>query len=179
MRTYAIKPKCFGSFVSRTNEFIHLRTRASPLLGYWTAEMGGINQVVHIWEYSSLSHRAQVRKSLGGDVEWKQQYLDVVLPMWQEQTNSLLSPLSPVIKSSEPGGAYLLKTYMNKKPQVSNAEGVTNIGVWQTLVGTTPSYVQLLRYSNIDDITKDCINNSNQDNIQSKILIPTVFSPLK
>ena len=37
-----------------TKEKFHLRTQHSVLLGYWTAELGGLNQVVHIWYYGKV-----------------------------------------------------------------------------------------------------------------------------
>ena len=40
-----------------TFEKFHIRTNASKLNGYWTAEIGGINQVVHIWEYGKILYR--------------------------------------------------------------------------------------------------------------------------
>ena len=38
-------------YLSLTAEHFHLRTQHSPLVGFWTAELGGLNQAVHIWEY--------------------------------------------------------------------------------------------------------------------------------
>jgi hypothetical protein len=34
-----------------TNEHIHLRTAHSKLMGYWTTEYGGLNEVTHLWQY--------------------------------------------------------------------------------------------------------------------------------
>ena len=51
LRTYSIQPAEFGSFIKLTQEQIHLRTSHSKLLGYWTSDLGGLNEVVHIWEY--------------------------------------------------------------------------------------------------------------------------------
>ena len=51
LRTYSIKPECMKPFLELTFEKFHLRTQFSVLHGYWTAELGGLNQVVHIWEY--------------------------------------------------------------------------------------------------------------------------------
>ena len=34
-----------------SKEKFHLRTQHSVLLGYWTTELGGLNQVVHLWQY--------------------------------------------------------------------------------------------------------------------------------
>ena len=41
-------------FLQLTTEEFHLRTAHSKLLGYWTTELGGLNEVVHLWEYGQL-----------------------------------------------------------------------------------------------------------------------------
>ena len=40
-----------GEFMQLTNDNIHLRTAHSKLLGYWTTEYGGLNEVTHLWQY--------------------------------------------------------------------------------------------------------------------------------
>ena len=51
LRTYAIKPDTFGEFNKVMQECYALRTAHSKLIGYWSTELGGVNEVVHIWEY--------------------------------------------------------------------------------------------------------------------------------
>lgn len=51
LRTYAAQPSRFVEFLKLTEQRIHLRTSHSKLVGYWTTELGGINEVVHLWEY--------------------------------------------------------------------------------------------------------------------------------
>ncbi len=53
LRTYSIKPSLMKPFLDLTNEKIHLRMNFSVLHGYWTVELGGINQVFHLWEYGN------------------------------------------------------------------------------------------------------------------------------
>ena len=43
-----------GEFLALSKDKFHLRTSHSVLLGYWTTELGGLNQVVHLWEYGRL-----------------------------------------------------------------------------------------------------------------------------
>lgn len=50
-RTYCIRPELNAAFLKLTNEKIHLRTAHSELIGYWSVEYGGLNQVFHIWRY--------------------------------------------------------------------------------------------------------------------------------
>ncbi len=51
LRTYAIKPEKFGEFTKIMQEGYMLRTAHSKLIGYWNTDLGGVNEVVHIWEY--------------------------------------------------------------------------------------------------------------------------------
>ncbi len=51
LRTYYIQPHLNAAFLKLTNEKIHLRTAHSELIGYWSVEYGGLNQVFHIWKY--------------------------------------------------------------------------------------------------------------------------------
>ncbi len=55
LRTYAILPQHVKDFLNLTSEEFHLRTSQSKLIGYWTSELGGLNEVVHIWEYGMLT----------------------------------------------------------------------------------------------------------------------------
>ncbi len=54
LRTYSIAPSKFVSFIQLTQEHFHIRKSHSRLIGYWTTELGGLNEVVHIWEYGKL-----------------------------------------------------------------------------------------------------------------------------
>lgn len=48
---------CFptAEFLQLTNEYIHLKSDAnSKLNGYWTSDIGGVNEVTHIWEYGNF-----------------------------------------------------------------------------------------------------------------------------
>lgn len=42
-------------YLNLTAKEFHLRTAHSKLVGFWTSEIGGLNQVVHIWEYGELT----------------------------------------------------------------------------------------------------------------------------
>ena len=53
LRTYSLKPEHMKEYLNLTAEKFHLRTAHSILHGYWTVELGGVNQVVHLWEYGN------------------------------------------------------------------------------------------------------------------------------
>lgn len=53
LRTYAIRPDKFGEYLKIMEDNIHLRTAHSKLIGFWISDLGGINEVNHLWEYGN------------------------------------------------------------------------------------------------------------------------------
>ena len=54
-RSYAICPDKFGECMKIIESNIHIRTAHSKLVGFWITEMGGINEVHHLWEFGKSS----------------------------------------------------------------------------------------------------------------------------
>lgn len=50
-RTYAIRPDKFGECMKIIENNIYIRTAHSKLVGFWITELGGINEVHHLWEF--------------------------------------------------------------------------------------------------------------------------------
>ena|SRR5271165_582805 len=63
------------------------------LVGYFTTELGPLNQVVHMWAYESLEDRAQRRAKLGSNPDWIA-YAAKVQPLVLTQENKILVPTS-------------------------------------------------------------------------------------
>jgi hypothetical protein len=62
MRTYTLKPGSVGKWEELFAEAYGAgRDKYSKLGGLWHTELGPLNQVIHIWPYESLQHRADVR----------------------------------------------------------------------------------------------------------------------
>lgn len=72
MRTYTVKPGKVQAYVKayaelgRATQIKHL---GQPL-GYYTAEIGGLNRIVHLWGYASLAEREAKRALLEADPAW-------------------------------------------------------------------------------------------------------------
>ena len=66
------------------------------LVGYFTSEIGTLNQVVHLWAYEDLADRAARRATLLSDPRWKA-YSAKVVPLLLNQENRILvpAPFSP------------------------------------------------------------------------------------
>lgn len=69
------------------------------LIGYFTSELGELNQVVHLWAYESMEDRAARRATLLSDPRWKT-YAAKVQPLVLQQQNKILipAPFSPWAK---------------------------------------------------------------------------------
>ncbi len=135
LRTYNLWPQHVKDFLGLTVEEFHLRTSQSKLVGYWTSELGGLNQTFHIWEYGilwdvnilpeiikewlqidDLEHRAQVRARLATDTAWNQRYFSKILP-WMSSQQNCVSHVIPGIDLAFPSaekGFYQLQTFILK-----------------------------------------------------------------
>lgn len=66
------------------------------LVGYFTSEIGALNQIVHLWAYEDLADRATRRSKLLVDPRWKA-YAAKVVTLLVKQENRILvpAPFSP------------------------------------------------------------------------------------
>jgi len=115
LRVYKIKPKYFPAFVKLSNDHLWRRTVHSRAVGYWVTEMGGVNEVVHLWEYQNLEQRKGIREALAQDAEWMKLYLDPARQYFDEQQNLLVkkvllpnNTLGQATTAQLENGAYLL-----------------------------------------------------------------------
>ena len=207
-RTYTIKPQNFNEFMQLTNEYIHLRTAHSKLMGYWTTEYGGLNEVTHLWQYDNHGHRTAVRAALANDSNWISSYASKVLPMIVKQDNAILYPFhwyNVVEKPNLEQGVYEMRQHTvvpSKLEQFSHRfqQGVEDrnkysqlIGFWYSDFGELNQVYQLWHYrspderlkirekSEQDEMWKETIRDSKLflSSMSSKLLVPTKFSPWK
>jgi hypothetical protein len=61
------------------------------LVGYYTTEIGPLNQVVHMWAYQDLEDRRERRARLVADERWKA-YIQKVRPFLVTMENKILIP---------------------------------------------------------------------------------------
>jgi hypothetical protein len=63
------------------------------LLGYFTTDIGTLNQIVHMWGYESLNDREERRCTLLANPAW-QDYVATIRPWVMHQENRILIPTS-------------------------------------------------------------------------------------
>src|SRR3954451_5946119 len=69
LRTYTIKTEYGGvkELERRFGNGIDIRLKYSPLGGFFHTLTGNMSQVVHIWPYENLRHRAEQRAAANRD----------------------------------------------------------------------------------------------------------------
>jgi hypothetical protein len=72
------------------------------MVGYFSTEVGPLNQIVHLWAYRDLGERTERRARLGADPGW-QRYVKRIRPLIAHQENKLLvpAPFSPTLEVFE------------------------------------------------------------------------------
>uniref|UniRef100_A0A8B9K3N0 Nipsnap homolog 3A (C. elegans) n=1 Tax=Astyanax mexicanus TaxID=7994 RepID=A0A8B9K3N0_ASTMX len=158
-RTYCIHPHLNAAFLKLTSEKISLRTAHSELLGYWSVEYGGLNQVFHIWKYESYAQRAAVRAALARDPNWMEEYISKAMPMLSSQDNEVtyLVPWSTIKKPSKEG-VHVLWWYESADHRASIRH----------TAHSDPRVVAAVRQS-----------VSYLESQKNKLLFPCAYSPLK
>ncbi len=207
LRTYTIQPSKFKDFVAHTAKVgIKLRTKHSKLAGYWTTEIGELNQVVHLWEYENFDHRTRVRAALAKDKAWNTKYVSRSRPMLQHQESMVLVPADfwPFTPPSG-NGIYELRSYRLQAGKVpewlehfkvglqARVKYSKPVGVWSSELGELNRVVHLWPYESLehrarvrkafmaDPLWKETVVKLQplMQVMESKILVPTEFSPLK
>jgi hypothetical protein len=94
LRRYTIKPGKAAEYVEKAGSIGRAvrGDRFGKLLGYWSTELGPLNQVVHLWEFPDLAARAAARAGLAKDEGWTKQYLPVTQALLETQENMILAP---------------------------------------------------------------------------------------
>jgi hypothetical protein len=72
VRTYTLRPGTVGEFESRFEKRHPYREKHSKLGAFWHTDMGPLNQVIHVWEYEDLKHRAEAREAASQDPDLRQ-----------------------------------------------------------------------------------------------------------
>jgi hypothetical protein len=99
MRTYTLHPGKVGQYLALYEaEGLETQKRIlGRLVGYYSTEIGDVNQVVHLWAYDSFEERLKRRAALFADPTWLA-YIPKIVGMLVRQESKILTPakFSPV-----------------------------------------------------------------------------------
>jgi len=174
--------------------------------GYWTAEFGALNQIWHLWKYDSLDARTRLRGELAQHKPWTEGYLPVVRPLIQRQDLRVMNAVVDIRPDDgTTGNVYELRIYrtvMGGAAQYGvNFKEVREARdkyspIWGAWTGEFPQpneWIHMWRYKTLQE-RFEARAAAMQDpawqaylkkggpllaEMQSTLLLPTAFSPLK
>ena len=159
IRTYNLKSGAVPEYEARFAKAYPVRAKYSELYGFWHTEVGPLNQVVHIWGYENMQHRADVRAAAAKDSsgEWPPQAADLIV----SQESDILNPIKGMVEWKGPqafGSVYELRMYTfpggeigKVAPKFSEAyEGRAGLypigGMWTSELGNLNRLYQLFPF---------------------------------
>jgi hypothetical protein len=91
LRSYRAHVGKAAEWVKHFTAGLPAREKYSKIVGLWTTEVSTLNQVVHLWAYNDLNHRAEVRVKAPQDPEWKV-FLGKGAPLLVHMESTVLIP---------------------------------------------------------------------------------------
>jgi hypothetical protein len=209
LRTYTTHPGRAGEYAELSGSIGRpIRgDRFGRLIGYFTSDLGSLNQVVHLWEYADLAARAAARAALAQDERWRTEYLPRSTPLLQAQENMILNPADwyPLRPPSGDGHVYELRVYRLHPGKVAEWMGIFRAGLparekhaapvalWSTEIGPLNTVAHLWAYRDpaqraesrraalADPAWKDTVAKLGplMQAMTATLLVPTPFSPLR
>ena len=69
-RSYVLKVGSMGKFEENFANALPIREKHSKLTACWHTEIGPLNQIIHVWAYEDMKHRAEVRAAAAAEPGW-------------------------------------------------------------------------------------------------------------
>ena len=93
MRTYRMKVGSVPAYLKLVEEegIAVQRGHLGRLVGYFSSEIGSLNEIVHVWAYEDLADRAARRARLAADPRW-QEFLPKIQALIETMENKILVP---------------------------------------------------------------------------------------
>ena len=114
IRRYTLHPGKTGEWVKAFCDAYEVRAQYSPLGALFQTEIGPLNEVIHIWPYESLQHRADTRAAAAKDASGKWPPSSAAHCLVTQETD-ILDPIPGMAPwdgtPQEWGGIYELRQY--------------------------------------------------------------------
>jgi NIPSNAP len=208
LRTYTLKPGAVGQMLKAASTVSHeIRgDNYGKLEGYWSTDIGPLNQVMHLWSYSDFDERARLRKELAANPRWRAEYTPLIHPLMMRQDIRLLNAIRPPVAPASSGNIYELRNYRAKTggavkqwldaftAALPAREKYSKIvGLWHTEFGQPNEVCHIWAYPSLnaraeartaalkDPVWQDFLGKGSSllDEMHSTIMLPAPHSPLK
>ena len=116
LRTYTVKPGALGDMIKAAST-VSRDVRGDnygKLEGYWSTEIGPLNQVMHMWSYNSFEERTKLRAELAKNPRWTGEYTPLIFPLLVRQDVRLLNAIKPPVAPATSGNIYEFRNYRAK-----------------------------------------------------------------
>lgn len=207
LRVYTLWPGKVPEFLKLAEERA-MKIRGNDYgtcLGYWSTEIGTLNQIFHLWEYEDLNARAGLRAKLAENQTWRSEYVQHVQPLIRHQGVRLMHPRRPFKAPEGSGNVYEYRNYRlktGKAPEwLGHFEAILptrekyspNVCVWQAEAPEPNEVSHLWVYPDLNARTRTRAEvaadpawaeflpkaTGLMNEMNSTLLIPAPFSPAK
>jgi hypothetical protein len=208
LRTYTVKPGTLGDMVKAAST-VSREIRGNDygkLEGYWSSEIGPLNQVMHLWSYSDFSERARLRAELAKNPRWTSEYTPLIHPLLVRQDVRLLNAVRPPVAPDGTGNIYEFRNYRAKTGGAVRKwlEAFTAalparekyskiVGLWQTEAGQPNEVCHIWAYPSLnaraeargnalkDPAWQEFLGKGSAllEEMHSTIMLPAPHSPLR
>lgn len=201
-RTYTITPGQLHRYLALAESKVRpiREDRYGRLAAFWTSEFGTLHQVHHIWEYTSIDQRQDLRRELAGNREWCDQFLAGAWPTMQVQEVRFMFPNGAVTPPRGSSALYERRIYrcpagrfaeaaeaVSQRPLHASAQ---RFGVWISETPQPNEIVEIVAYPAFDARLADAITSTPQrdwfarheglfQQTDSALLLPIGISPIR
>lgn len=173
LRTMDIIPSHYDSFHRLSMENMPKYPGGGKCMGFWTVQLGALNQFLSIWHYDNLKHRYDCGKKIDADKEWQRDYEQPLVTHIYRQDNCLMRMIYREGNASTMSYKYAMQSSPVKEVDLAGPSA-TLAATFQVLVGEQEGrYIHIVKARNLDDV----IPVAPIMNCQSKIMGPARWSP--
>lgn len=147
-----IIPEYYDAYSSLAMETMGMHPDVGHCMGYWTAQVGALNEHVHLWQYDSFEHRYHCVKTLENDKNWQRNYINPSKKFMRSQSNMLLRPIIFEDIASTMNYKYLMLLTNEREIELPSASAVL-AGSFQISVGDDQGkYVHIVKAIDLSDL---------------------------
>ena len=165
LRTYTVKPGTLGDMVKAASTVSRdIRgDNFGKLEGYWSTEIGPLNQVMHMWSYRDYDERTRLRAELGKNPRWTGEYLPLIRPLVVRQDVRLLNAIRAPVAPGTTGNFYEFRNYRARPAGAAKQwlDALTValparekyskiVGLWQTEAGQPNEVCHIWAYPSLN-----------------------------
>jgi hypothetical protein len=205
MRTYDLYPHALPEFELTFGEAYKRRMRLSKMAAFWHTVIGPLNQIIHVWPYSNLDERNRIRAEAVKDGSWPADNAHLIRKMQAEIMIPLT--IMPEIMPANVGPYFEIctETYATGElPKIVEAwEKSVDVrlqfgpvcALWYSELGALNKFQHIWPYRSLDQRGEiqerlrssglwpvhgrnDKDRKYRLESLESKIVMPSAFSPL-